>query len=153
VRLPDLGPGLLSSGHALGAGQLSAHGVVAHDGRRELLDTVTGDGFCLLAAPEAAQALEGDGMGRQLQDAGVHVVELVPGDDSATGAGPPGAGTRVTDVGGTYRRWFSELGCSAVAVRPDFYVYGAAADPAAAPALACELLSSVLGVRQPEPAP
>jgi 2-polyprenyl-6-methoxyphenol hydroxylase-like FAD-dependent oxidoreductase len=152
VRLPDLGPGLLSGRHALGAGQLSAHGVVAHDGRRGLLDTVIGDGFCLLAAPEAAQALAADGVGRELQDADVHVVELVPGGNSTAGA-PPGAGTRVTDTEGTYQRWFSELGATAVAVRPDFYVYGATADSAAAPGLARELLSSVLGVPQPEPAP
>ncbi|MGH3261457.1 MAG: FAD-dependent monooxygenase, partial [Trebonia sp.] len=49
VRLPDLGPGLLSDRYALGAGQLSVHGVVAHGDRRGLLDTVIGGGFCLLA--------------------------------------------------------------------------------------------------------
>jgi 2-polyprenyl-6-methoxyphenol hydroxylase-like FAD-dependent oxidoreductase len=150
VRLPDLGPGLLSGHYSLGAGQLSAHGVVAHDGGRGLLDTVIGGGFCLLAIPAAASELASAGVGRQLQDAGVKLVELVPSGDSG---GPAGAGVRVTDVDGTYQRWFSELGAAAVAVRPDFYVYGAAADPALAPGLARELLSTAGGAAQPESAP
>jgi 3-(3-hydroxy-phenyl)propionate hydroxylase/flavoprotein hydroxylase len=150
VRLPDLGPGLLSGRYGLGAGQLSAHGVVAHDGRQELLDSVTGGGFCLLAEPEAAMALAAGGLDRQLRAAGVHLVELVT---DGAGGSSPGTGIRVADVSGTYRRWLAELGASAVAVRPDFYVYGAAAGPAAAAGLARELLSSVLGVLQPEPAP
>ena len=49
LQLPGLGPGLLSSRHGLGAGQLSAHGVVTSDGRQGLLDDVAGGGFCLLA--------------------------------------------------------------------------------------------------------
>jgi 2-polyprenyl-6-methoxyphenol hydroxylase-like FAD-dependent oxidoreductase len=153
VRLPGLGAGLLSARHPLGAGQLSAHGVVAHAGGRGLLDSVTGDGFCLLAGPEAARALDGDAAGGLLREAGVHLVELVPGGDGSAVAGPPGTATQVTDAEGTYRRWFAELGATAVAVRPDFYVYGAVADPAAAPGLARELLGSVLGVPRPEPAP
>ena len=150
VRLPDLGPGLLSDEYAVGAGQLSPHGVVAQDGQRGLLDAVVGNGFCLLAAPEAAQALAADGVDRQLREAGAHVIELVPGDGSD---GSSGGRARVTDVAGTYQRWFSELRAIAVAVRPDFYIYGTAADPAAAAGLARELLSSVLGGAQPEPAP
>jgi FAD binding domain len=165
VRLPDLGPGLLSAGHPLGAGQLSVHGVVARDGQRGLLDTVIGGGLCLLAAPEAAKALAADGATGILREVGVHVVELIPGGvggangpDGAlpvsyAGSGPDGAGARVTDAAGTYTRWFSELGCSAVAVRPDYYVYGAVADPADAPGLARELLDALLAAPQPEPAP
>jgi 3-(3-hydroxy-phenyl)propionate hydroxylase/flavoprotein hydroxylase len=150
VRLPDLGPGLLSDRHPLGAGQLSVHAAVAHDGRQALLDTVTGGGCCLLVTPVAALVLAADGLDKQLQAAGVHVVELVSGDDSGRS---PGAGIRVADVSGAYRRWFSGLGASAVAVRPDFYVYGAAADPAAVPGLARELLSTAAGALQPQPAP
>jgi 2-polyprenyl-6-methoxyphenol hydroxylase-like FAD-dependent oxidoreductase len=150
VRLPDLGPGLLSDGYPLGAGRLSVQGAVAHDGGRGLLDAVIGNGFCLLAETQAARTLAAAGLGRQLQEAGVHVVELVPGGDID---GSPVAGVRVTDADGTYRRWFSELGATAVVVRPDFYVYGAVADPANAPGLGRELLSAVLGVPQPEPAP
>ena len=153
VRLPGLGPGLLSDEYTLGAGQLSVQGVVAQGGGQQLLDAVTGPGFCLLATAEAAQVLEGDGAGSRLRDAGVQVVELMTGPDSAAAGRPAGGDLRVTDAGGTYQRWFSELGVVAVAVRPDFYVYGAVADPAAAPGLARELLSSVLGIPQPDPAP
>lgn len=152
VVLPDLGPGLLSARHALGAGQLSVHGIVAADGRQGLLDDVAGGGFCLLADGVAARALAGDGTGKRLRDAGVRVVELAPDGDTVSGtvsgdgsvnASEPGAAVRVADVGGTYRRWFAELGAAAVIVRPDFYVYGAVPDAAAAPDLGRELLSSI----------
>jgi 2-polyprenyl-6-methoxyphenol hydroxylase-like FAD-dependent oxidoreductase len=139
VRLPDLGPGLVSSRHALGAGQLSAHGIVASDGRQGLLDDVVGGGFCLLATPAAARALADDGLQKRLRDAGVRLLELVADGD---GDGVSGA-VQVDDLGGTYRRWFAELGAVAILVRPDFYVYGAVADAAAAPDLGRELLSSI----------
>jgi 2-polyprenyl-6-methoxyphenol hydroxylase-like FAD-dependent oxidoreductase len=157
LLLPGLGPGLLSSRHALDAGQLSAHGIVTSDGRQGLLDDVVGGGFCLLAAAPAARALTADGLDKRLADAGVRVVELVPDGEEASGALPvdsrpdasrpdvsgPFAGVRVADTGGTYRRWFAELGAAAVIVRPDFYVYGAVADAAATPDLGRELLSSI----------
>jgi 3-(3-hydroxy-phenyl)propionate hydroxylase len=152
--LPALGPGLLSGRHGLGAGQLSAQGVVTSDGRQGLLDDVVGGGFCLLADAAAARSLAADGLGKRLADAGVRVVELLPDGSDANGAGAadgqadasgPGAvgGVRVADTDGTYRRWLAELGAAAVMVRPDFYVYGAAADAAATPDLARELLGSI----------
>jgi 2-polyprenyl-6-methoxyphenol hydroxylase-like FAD-dependent oxidoreductase len=153
LLLPGLGPGLLSSRHALGGGQLSAHGIVTSDGRQGLLDDVVGGGFCLLAATPAARALTADGLEKRLGDAGVRVVELVPDGDEASGALPAGSradasgtaasGIRVADTGKTYQRWFAELGAAAVIVRPDFYVYGAVADAAATPDLARELLDSI----------
>ena len=88
LLLPDLGPGLLSSRHSLGAGRLSAHGIVTSDGRQGLLDDVVGGGFCLLADPAAARALTADGLGKRLGDAGVRVVELVADGSEAGGAGP-----------------------------------------------------------------
>jgi 2-polyprenyl-6-methoxyphenol hydroxylase-like FAD-dependent oxidoreductase len=154
LLLPGLGPGLLSSRHSLGAGQLSAHGVVTSGGRQGLLDDVVGGGFCVLAAAAAARTLTADGLGKRLGDAGVRVVELVPDGSEASGAGPvdsrtdangPGAvdGIQVADTGGTYRRWLAEMGAAAVLVRPDFYVYGAVADAAATPDLGRELLGSI----------
>jgi 3-(3-hydroxy-phenyl)propionate hydroxylase/flavoprotein hydroxylase len=142
LLLPGLGPGLLSSRHRLGAGQLSAHGVVTSDGRRGLLDDVAGGGFCLLATAAAAGALTADGLGKRLRDAGVRVIELVP--DGCEAIEPAAVvGIRVADTGGTYRRWLAELGAAAVVVRPDFYVYGAVADAAATPDLGRELLGSI----------
>ena len=152
VLLPDLGPGLLSTRHVLGAGQLSVHGIVTADGRQGLLDDVAGGGFCLLADAAAGRVLAADGTGKRLRDAGVRVVELAPdgdtpsgtvhGDGSANASGS-GAAVCVADTGGTYRRWFAELGATAVIVRPDFYVYGAVSHAAAAADLGRELLSSV----------
>jgi len=46
-------------------------------------------------------------------------------------------------VHGTYHRWLAEHGSSAVAVRPDFYVYGCAAGPGEAERLAAELLADI----------
>jgi 2-polyprenyl-6-methoxyphenol hydroxylase-like FAD-dependent oxidoreductase len=153
LLLPGLGPGLLSSRHTLGAGQLSAHGIVTSDGRQGLLDDVVGGGFCLLAAAAAARTLDTDGLDKQLRDAGVRVVELIPDGDEASGAlpvdsrpdasGAAATGVRVADTGGTYRRWLAELGAAAVIVRPDFYVYGAVTDAAATPDLGRELLGSI----------
>ena len=138
VQLPDLGPGLLSGRHARGAGELSVQGIVAAAAGQGLLDDVVGGGFCLLATEAAASALAAGGLDKRLRDAGVRVVEL-----ESTSTGPAGAAVRVSDTSGTYRRWFADLGAVAVLVRPDFYVYGAVADPAAAPDLAGELLSSI----------
>jgi len=49
----------------------------------------------------------------------------------------------VTDVDGTYRKWFSEQGWSAVVVRPDFYVFGAADGAPELRVLLTELLDIV----------
>jgi 3-(3-hydroxy-phenyl)propionate hydroxylase/flavoprotein hydroxylase len=49
----------------------------------------------------------------------------------------------VVDVDGTYQQWFAEHGWNAVAVRPDFYVYGTAVDVTSARVLAGELVSAL----------
>ncbi|SDI49561.1 3-(3-hydroxy-phenyl)propionate hydroxylase [Paraburkholderia steynii] len=38
-----------------------------------------------------------------------------------------GRGGTVEDVDGSYREWFSTLGCEAVLIRPDFYIFGGGA--------------------------
>jgi 2-polyprenyl-6-methoxyphenol hydroxylase-like FAD-dependent oxidoreductase len=122
IRFPGLGPGLL----AAGGGALSVQGIVDDGIRRDRLDQIVGDGFHVLVAADALPQLDLDA----LADAGVRVV--------AFGERP--GGPVVVDVDGTYRRWFAELGATAVAVRPDLYVFGAGTDPAA---LAAELLAAV----------
>jgi 2-polyprenyl-6-methoxyphenol hydroxylase-like FAD-dependent oxidoreductase len=108
IRFPPLGPGMLAD--TPGAGELSVLGVVEDAaGRRGRLDEVVGYGWTLLVDAGAV----GD-----VPDAdGLRVVRL---------------GTEVTDVDGTYKSWFAELGTdvAAVVVRPDFYVYGTATDAA-----------------------
>jgi 3-(3-hydroxy-phenyl)propionate hydroxylase/flavoprotein hydroxylase len=122
IRFPGLGPGLL----AAGGGALSVQGIVDDGVRRDRLDQVVGDGFHLLVDADALPRLDLDA----LAEAGVRVVAF--GDQ-------PG-GPVFVDVDGTYRRWFAELGATAVAVRPDLYVFGAGTDPAA---LAAELLAAI----------
>jgi hypothetical protein len=84
--------------------------------------------------------LERGGYVAALRTAGVVVVGL------ADQGGTDGA---VVDVDGAYRRWFSEHGWIAVAVRPDFYVYGSAVDTHSALALVNELIDA-LAVSTPE---
>ncbi|MFC8448114.1 bifunctional 3-(3-hydroxy-phenyl)propionate/3-hydroxycinnamic acid hydroxylase [Kitasatospora sp. NPDC057223] len=140
VRLPGLVEGLFARERSAGRGQLSVQGVVDDGTRRDRLDQVVGGGFHLLADAGALDALERSGLLDDLAGAGVLVV--VPGERAA--AHPKAA--VVHDVHGTYRDWFAELGCSAVAVRPDLYVFGTAAAPDAADGLAGELLGVVRGV-------
>ncbi|AHH99009.1 hypothetical protein KALB_5647 [Kutzneria albida DSM 43870] len=110
IRLPDLGPGLFGSG----GGRLSVQGRVSDGRRTGLLDDLVGGGFRLLVAEQALPSLEL----ASLKDAGVTVV----------GFGPSAAGAVVADPDGTHRRWLSDLGATAAAVRPDNYVYAAGPD-------------------------
>jgi 2-polyprenyl-6-methoxyphenol hydroxylase-like FAD-dependent oxidoreductase len=120
IRFPGLGEGLLAAGGPA-RGALSVQGVVESEGRMGLLDQVVGGGFQLLVVAGDDQGLDRTA----LAAAGVTVIAF---------------GTDVRDVDGTYAHWFTELGVRAVAVRPDLYVFGAAADPAA---LADELLAAL----------
>lgn len=122
MRFPGLGDGLRGPG----GGALSVQGRVGDGTRVDLLDQVVGGGFQLLVGADALPVLDLDA----LEEAGIRVV--------AFGEQPGGA--IVVDVDGTYRRWFDELGATAVAVRPDLYVFGAGTDPNA---LAMALLAAV----------
>ena len=144
IRFPGLHDGLLAARTGAGRGELSVQGVVQGrvDGRvaRDRLDQVVGGGFHLLV--EAGHlTLDDDLLGR-LASAGVRVVAVAEPD---TRVDPPvgWAVTTVIDVDGTYHRWFAELGAVAVAVRPDFYVFGTAADAAATTVLAGDLLPAL----------
>ncbi|MFD7691639.1 bifunctional 3-(3-hydroxy-phenyl)propionate/3-hydroxycinnamic acid hydroxylase, partial [Streptomyces sp. NPDC059781] len=137
MRFPSLHDGLLARTSDAGRGQLSVQGVVDDGTRRDRLDRIVGGGFHLLVDEGLLSALETSRLLDDLARAGVRVV--VPGDRAA--AHPKAAVVHDTD--GTYRDWFTELGCSAVAVRPDFYVFGTASGPDAAVGLAGELLRTV----------
>ena len=110
------------------AGHLSVQGLVVTASGEALLDDVTGGGFTLIAA--AGDPLEElDGRDRALLDAlGAHVVSLDPDVD---------CGRR--DADGRLTGWLREHGAHAVLVRPDFYVFGSAADAADLPALIDDL--------------
>ena len=64
---------------------------------------------------------------------------LVP----AIAVGPKPVDPVVFDVDGTYCRWLDAHEALAVAVRPDFYVYGTAGDLPAARALVDALLTDL----------
>jgi 3-(3-hydroxy-phenyl)propionate hydroxylase/flavoprotein hydroxylase len=130
IRFPGLGPGFLADRSGPGRGGLSLHAMVDDGVRRGLLDEIVGGGFCLLATSATGRALEADGTAAALRAAGARVAVL---------SRQPGAG-ELLDVDGAYHEWFAGLGCTTALVRPDFYLYGTAADPGAARTLAGELL-------------
>ncbi|MFJ7300249.1 bifunctional 3-(3-hydroxy-phenyl)propionate/3-hydroxycinnamic acid hydroxylase [Streptomyces sp. NPDC099088] len=139
TRFPDLVDGLFTRGTSAGRGQLSVQGVVDDGTRRDRLDQVVGGGFHLLVDEKHLAALEN----RRLLDhlAGVGVRVIVPGERHAQHA----QAAVVQDVDGIYRAWLAELDCSAVVVRPDFYVYGTASGSDAVAGLATELLGAIHG--------
>lgn len=128
IRLPDLGPGLFGRG----GGGLSVQGRVGDGTRTGLLDDIVGGGFRLLLTEEALPAVDLPA----LRLAGVTVVAF----------GSTAAETVVADHGGTHRRWLSGLGATAVAVRPDNYVFAAGPDAAV---VAEELLALLETSRAP----
>ena len=142
-RFPALVDGMLAPRSGPGRGELSVQGVVDDGARRALLDQVVGPGLHLLVTADALEALDRAEVLPALAAAGV--LTVLPGartDDH------PGA-LLVVDVDGTYDQWFARLGVSAVAVRPDFAVFGTAEQPGAAPGLAVQLLDA-LGEPSPE---
>jgi 3-(3-hydroxy-phenyl)propionate hydroxylase/flavoprotein hydroxylase len=128
IRFPALAHGLLAARSARGRGGLSRQGVVDDGAARGRFDQIVGDGFAFLTTPEVLADL--GSVAGILERAGVRVVAI-------SAEGP------LADVDGTYRRWFAENGWSAVAVRPDFYVYGAAGGDLDPRTLAQDLLSAL----------
>jgi 2-polyprenyl-6-methoxyphenol hydroxylase-like FAD-dependent oxidoreductase len=125
LTFPGLSDGMLARARVPGRGELFIQGIVDDGLRHGRFDEIVGTGFVLLTTVPLPPV------------PGLRVITLAPADQREL---PPGT---VRDVGGSYRRWLAEHGCCAVAVRPDFYVYGCAADPAGAAALAAELLAEV----------
>ncbi|MDT7730940.1 MAG: hypothetical protein QOK45_1193, partial [Mycobacterium sp.] len=134
IRLPGLTDGFFATHSGPGRGELSVQGVVDDGTGPKRLDLITCNGFHLLVTAELLAELEGAGTAAVLRAAGVAVVGL---------ANQPGTDGAVVDVNGTYQHWFREHGWVAVAVRPDFYVYGTAVDADCALALADELVNAV----------
>jgi 2-polyprenyl-6-methoxyphenol hydroxylase-like FAD-dependent oxidoreductase len=134
IRLPGLDAGLFAADSGPGRGELSVQGVVDDGTEPRLLDFVAGHGFHLLVNAELLRELDGGGYIAALRTAGVVVVGLANQGDTRGG---------VVDVDGAYRRWFSEHGWIAVAVRPDFYVYGTAIDTHSALALVNDLINAL----------
>lgn len=149
VPPPVLGPGILHSGpdgSPIGpAGQLSAQARVAvPDGAAGRLDQVIGTGFVVAATSDIAGTLSA----RQIQwlhRLGARLIRFIA----------PGQRERsapliqdVIDVDHFYLPHLAAAGHEAVIVRPDFYLFGAAASRDHATALVGDLLAK-LAVREP----
>ncbi|MEJ2865922.1 bifunctional 3-(3-hydroxy-phenyl)propionate/3-hydroxycinnamic acid hydroxylase [Actinomycetospora flava] len=131
IRFPGLVDGLLRP--SPGAGELMVQGVVDDGTRRDRLDQVVGHPAHLLL--DARRVTLDDDLVAALADAGVRVVPL-----HGSGAAPD----HVVDAEGTHLAWLADHDAVAVAVRPDFYVYGTTPDADAVDTLA-RALAAALG--------
>jgi flavoprotein hydroxylase len=118
------------------AGQLSRQGKVRFHGRTGLFDQTVGTGFTLLAAQDPHDPLDDQCLAwsRQL---GIRLLR-VTADPAADGAAD------VVDLDGVYVSHLAESGQIALLVRPDFYIFGGAAQPDEVPRLIvtlCNLLT------------
>lgn len=104
------------------AGALSPQARVERAGRTGLFDSVVGLGFVLLTTEDPELLL--DPADRDFLDGlGAHVVRVVAAGTPAEQAGPDA----VADLDAVYLPFLAEAGATSALIRPDFYVYGAAA--------------------------
>lgn len=93
------------------AGLLALQGWVRGAGQPQRFDDLAGYGFTLLSLdpdPTAELSDQDRAFIGMLDLRTIHI----------------GAGGDLEDVQGQYAQWFAELGCRAVLIRPDFYLYG-----------------------------
>ena len=102
------------------AGLLGPHGNVRHNGEQGRYDDVVGTGFVLLSRSPGALERLGEARQQMLRAFGVHLVHIVPANE--TGAGV----TR--DLDAKFIPFMEQHGIDAMLVRPDFYLYGSAAN-------------------------
>ena len=122
---PPLGAGFWGTGAGVGDLIVQAH--VQSGSATGLFDDVHGYGFFVLVRAELRGRLDPDVLA-SAHEAGLRVVYL--------GAGPADGTTY--DLDGAYRSWLDTNCCDAVAVRPDFHVWGTAAGAQAVTALVQE---------------
>ena len=110
------------------AGTLSVQGVVERAGREGRFDDVVGGGFQLIVA-------DGD----PFEHLSHRQRTLLHTLDATVASLDPAAPHGVHDCDGRLTAWLSQHNAHAVLVRPDFYVFGAAASAHAVPALLDDL--------------
>lgn len=134
-EFPQLNTGVLhhdTRGHVVApAGELGIQGRVTIDGRSDLFDRlVPGRRFIVLSLdPDPLAGLD-PSAAAALGALGVETRSIVAADQDGD----------VVDIDGTYAAWMAERGIRTVIVRPDFYVFGAAATAADVPPLVDDLL-------------
>ena len=129
---PSMGDGLLRRDRdgviEAGAGLLSPHVDVLHEGQRVRLDQVTGGGFVVVT-----RGFDGDAALRR-DVAGA--LAAIDASVVALGDGPDD----VHDLDGRMDGFLTAQGWAAMIVRPDYYVYGGVAAADDLPALVSDLL-------------
>lgn len=132
---PGLAGGILhrdSEGQPLAAaGQLFVQGFVEYQGRAGRFDDVVGQGFVVMAVDGDPASVLNKAQLAFLELIGTRLVRV----SSTYKPGPE----VVADLRGTYTRWFRERGLRAVIMRPDYYLFGAAAGLEDLPAVADSL--------------
>jgi len=114
-------------------GDASPQGVVRHGGETGRFDDVIGGGgFSLVAEFDPAPALREDQL-RQLQALGIAIGSLCPSSPFY-----------LEDVDGTYRTFFGGQGARAFIARPDFLLFGLAADEGELRGLVDEVLTGLV---------
>ncbi len=137
---PPLGPGFWGTGDGSRDLILQAQvGSAAGSGR---FDEVFGYGFVVLMRATLSDQLDSDAA-EACREAGVRVVFISAND---VGGSTEETGRLVArDVDGSYLAWLDEHHCDAVAVRPDFHVWGTAAGPQQCAALVGEVINLLGG--------
>jgi hypothetical protein len=116
---PPITGGIVLAGSPF-AGELFVQGEVEHRGRRARFDDAVGAGWRLVTLAETA-------IDDQLASWFAGIGGLVVPIDGGAGS--------VIDVDGTYQKWFADHGVAAALQRPDFVLFGTAAEPAQVTAL------------------
>jgi 2-polyprenyl-6-methoxyphenol hydroxylase-like FAD-dependent oxidoreductase len=141
VPPPVLGRGVLHTGAdgqlLAPAGELSPQARVANSaGRVGRFDEVIGGGFVVAGSVDLSAALTDDAL-EAVRRLGAHVVQFVePGSTAVVGEAVEVA----VDVDDFYLPYLRAGGHEVIVVRPDFYLFGAAATAAGLPALLAELV-------------
>jgi hypothetical protein len=137
--LPKLGPGCYDATCPAG-GALFAQGRVQRGARIGLFDDVVGGGFALVSTQgDPARALSGE------QRAFLAELGAVTAHVSRDG--------ELRDVDGTYARWFAASSAAVALQRPDFAVFGTAADLGGAGALVDALRARIAAPAAPQKTP
>lgn len=127
IRYPDLAGGVLveSVGAPL-AGRFFPQGRVTDGARVGRFDDLVGTGPCIVGRGSVLTTLDAESRRRWLALGGRLALIASPETDSVDDSGA----ISLTDLDGTYDKWFDANTCEAVVVRPDWYLFGAATDAA-----------------------
>ncbi|HEY0934778.1 MAG TPA: bifunctional 3-(3-hydroxy-phenyl)propionate/3-hydroxycinnamic acid hydroxylase [Trebonia sp.] len=135
IRYPGLTAGLIAAG-APHAGALFIQGRVrSADGTERLFDDLAGAGPCIVVRRPATLAAVTAEQVERWETLGGRVVRLRTAAEPANAGAASAPVTELLDIDGVYDAWFRARDCAAAVVRPDWYLYGTAADAAGLSAL------------------